>query len=118
MPNAHHSHKSNSEIILALVRSKETLRFLSSNRILSTGGSETVKNRYKKSRLTVQAIFFVLVLYICVGHYLGEKHIAELPGIAGLHAVCPFGGVVTIHNQVTAGSCIQKIHPSNLFVKA
>jgi len=32
--------------------------------------------------------------YISVGHYLAEKHIAELPGVASLHAVCPFGGVV------------------------
>ncbi len=39
-------------------------------------------------------IFPVLVLYISVGHYLAEKHIAELPGAASLHAVCPFGGVV------------------------
>ncbi|MBN2253660.1 MAG: 4Fe-4S binding protein [Kosmotogaceae bacterium] len=75
-----------------------------------------MKNRYQKTRLAVQVIFFALVLYISVGHYLAEKHIAELPGTASLHAVCPFGGVVTIYNLVTDGSYIQKIHPSNLFV--
>lgn len=75
-----------------------------------------MKNRYQRTRLAVQIVFFVLILYISVGHYLAEKHIAELPGVASLHAVCPFGGVVTIYNLVTDGSYIQKIHPSNLFV--
>jgi len=75
-----------------------------------------VKSRYQKTRLAVQVIFFALVLYISIGHYLAEKHIAELPGTASLHAVCPFGGVVTIYNLLSDGSYIQKIHPSNLFV--
>lgn len=75
-----------------------------------------MKNRYQNARFAVQVIFFVFVLYISVGHYLAEKHIAELPGAASLHAVCPFGGVVTIYNLVTDGSYIQKIHSSNLFV--
>ncbi|WP_367357343.1 4Fe-4S binding protein [Mesotoga sp.] len=34
---------------------------------------------------------------------------------ASLHAVCPFGGVVTLYNLVSDGTYVQKIHPSNLF---
>ena len=75
-----------------------------------------MKSRHRVPRIATQLLFLLLVLYISVGHYLSEKGIAELPGTTSLHAVCPFGGVVTLYNLVSDGTYVQKIHPSNLFV--
>jgi polyferredoxin len=54
---------------------------------------------------------------IAVGIWLRELGIA-LPLIpeASLHAVCPFGGVVTVYEFVTSGSFIQKIHSASFIL--
>ena len=41
--------------------------------------------------------------------------IVSLPE-ASLHAICPFGGVVTIYEFITAGDFIQKIHNSSFIL--
>jgi len=64
-------------------------------------------------RRIVQILFFTLIALIAVNHSLAENGggIAFLSN-ASLHALCPFGGVVTIYQYVTVGTFVQKIHES------
>lgn len=74
------------------------------------------RKKISKFRFIVQIFFVVLILYLSVGHYLSEKQIAELPGIASLHAVCPFGGVVNLYTFFTTGNYVQKLHQSDFIM--
>ena len=62
----------------------------------------------------VQFFFFALIGLIAVNHTLVETG-AGIPFLsdASLHALCPFGGVVTLYNLATLGTFIQKIHMSS-----
>jgi polyferredoxin len=64
-------------------------------------------------RTIVQVFFFLLVAGIAVNKTLSEtgQGIAFL-STASLHALCPFGGVVTIYQYATSGTFVQKIHES------
>lgn len=64
-------------------------------------------------RSAVQIFFFGLIALIAVNHTLAEegRGIAFLSS-ASLHAICPFGGVVTLYQLVTTGTFVQKIHES------
>jgi polyferredoxin len=65
-------------------------------------------------RKVVQLFFFVLIALISVSHALLENGInISLLSTASLHALCPFGGVVTIYQFVTTGTLVQKIHQSS-----
>lgn len=66
-------------------------------------------------RKPVQVFFLVLIAFIAVNHTLAESG-KSLPFLttASLHAVCPFGGVVTLFKLITEGSFVQKIHESSL----
>lgn len=72
-----------------------------------------LKSKKITSRSLVQIFFFVLIGAIAI-----NKTLAELGGgisllsEASLHALCPFGGVVTLYNLATLGTFIQKIHMS------
>jgi polyferredoxin len=65
-------------------------------------------------RKVVQWAFFILIALIAVNHTLAESG-ASIPLLANasLHAVCPFGGVVTIYQFATVGTFVQKIHQSS-----
>jgi polyferredoxin len=65
-------------------------------------------------RTVVQWAFFVLIALIAVNHTLAEDG-GGIPGLskASLHALCPFGGVVTLYQFVTTGTMVQKIHQSS-----
>ena len=65
-------------------------------------------------RKLVQWFFFLLIAFIAVNHTLVESG-AGIPFLssASLHAVCPFGGVVTIYQFATVGTFVQKIHGSS-----
>ena len=65
-------------------------------------------------RKVVQWGFFILIALIAVNHTLAESG-AGIPLLssASLHAVCPFGGVVTIYQFATVGTFVQKIHQSS-----
>lgn len=75
------------------------------------------KLRLKPIRTSIQIFFFILVLLISLGHSLDEAGVS-IPLIQGasLHAVCPFGGVVSIYQYLTAGSFTQKIHDSSFIL--
>jgi polyferredoxin len=68
----------------------------------------------RRLRRIVQIGFFVLVALIAVNHTLVENGI-EIPvlGSASLHALCPFGGVVSIYQVATGGGFVKKIHESS-----
>jgi polyferredoxin len=65
-------------------------------------------------RTVVQIFFFALIAFISINHTLAEsgKGIPLLSS-ASLHAVCPFGGVVSIYQFLTVGTFVQKIHASS-----
>ena len=65
------------------------------------------------ARTAVQIFFFVLVALTVLSTFLKEAGIAIsfLPE-ASLHAICPFGGVVSIYKFATVGTLVQKIHES------
>ncbi len=61
----------------------------------------------------VQWFFVFLVLAIAINHSLAETGQGiTLLSDASLHALCPFGGVVTIYQYATSGTFVQKIHES------
>ena len=72
------------------------------------------RRRYKFSfRLAVQLLFFSLIALISVNHSLSEsgRGIAFLSA-ASVHALCPFGGVVSIYQYAVVGTYVKKIHES------
>lgn len=75
------------------------------------------KKRPGALRLGIQISVFALVALIAAGNLLSERGITIpfLPD-ASLHAICPFGGVVTIYEYATTGDFIQKIHSSSFIL--
>lgn len=70
-------------------------------------------SKMKWIRAMVQLTFFIVVLLAVISKSLKESGITiPLIDDASLHAICPFGGVVTIYNFITEGTFIQKIHSS------
>ncbi len=65
-------------------------------------------------RQVIQIFFFVLIALIAVNHHLSVSGEAGIPLLtsASLHAVCPFGGVVSLYQFFTVGTFVQKIHQS------
>ncbi len=62
-------------------------------------------------RLIVQIFFFALVALIAVNHTLEEAGKAiPILSSASLHAICPFGGVVSVYQFIAAGTYVHKIH--------
>lgn len=74
--------------------------------------------KLKKTRVGIvrtisQIFFFALVALIALGSWLRELGLViSLIPDASLHAICPFGGVVTVYEFMTTGTFIQKIHSS------
>jgi ferredoxin len=68
-------------------------------------------------RSAVQVGFFLLVALISLNQALKETGIT-IPyiGSASLHAICPFGGVVSIYEFVTTGLFVQKTHESSFIL--
>lgn len=62
-------------------------------------------------RKVVQFFFFALIALISINHTLVTNGggISFLSS-ASLHALCPFGGVVTIYQYATTGTFVQHIH--------
>ncbi len=66
-------------------------------------------------RFGVQIAFLILVALTSLNHSLSSYGI-QIPffGSASLHAICPFGGVVSVYQFVTIGSLVQKVHEASL----
>lgn len=73
----------------------------------------------KKSRIlrsVVQWTMFFLVAALALIKYLKAQGVAiSLPEMS-LHAVCPFGGVVTVYEYITTGGLVPKLHTSALIL--
>ncbi|MBA7579226.1 putative electron transport protein YccM [subsurface metagenome] len=73
------------------------------------------KQKKNLIRLTVQIFFLALIILISFNHFRNEQGLAPLLiGSPSLHAVCPFGGVVTIYNYFTEGAFVQNIQQSSV----
>ncbi len=75
------------------------------------------KKRSLSVRTGIQIFFFGLIALISVNHSLAESG-QSLPFLssASLHAVCPFGGVVSLYQYATVGTFVQKIHDSSFIL--
>ncbi len=65
-------------------------------------------------RVFVQVFFFILIALISVNHALigaGKTGIPILSS-ASLHALCPFGGVVSIYEYIDTGGMVRQVHES------
>lgn len=76
-----------------------------------------LKSKKIKTRSLVQIFFFLIIGIIAINKTLAEtgggiSFLSE----ASLHALCPFGGVVTLYNLATLGTFIQKIHMSAIIL--
>lgn len=70
-------------------------------------------------RRGVQLFFLVLVAFIATTATLAEKGVSlPLSGDASLHAICPFGGVVTFYQLVGDGTIVKKLHESSVVLAA
>lgn len=74
-------------------------------------------SRLKGARKWVQIFFFALIALIAINKVLtdaggGVRFLSD----ASLHALCPFGGVVTLYNLAVTGTLIQKIHMSSVIL--
>jgi len=66
-------------------------------------------------RLAVQIFFVLLIALFSLNHYRVEQGLEPLLlGAPSLHAVCPFGGVVTLYSSITQGTLVKKLHASSL----
>jgi len=70
-------------------------------------------------RTIVQIFFFGLIALIAINHTLAEEG-RGIPFLstASLHAICPFGGVVTLHQFITTGTLIRKVRQSSLVLSS
>lgn len=78
-------------------------------------------NKFFRNKIWIrrvsQVFFFGLIALISIGHTLAESGVT-IPFVANasLHAVCPFGGVVSIYQYFTEGTFVQKIHESSFIL--
>lgn len=77
---------------------------------------KTKRNRIGTFRAIVQWAMFLFVAALAIIKYLKESGVViPLPEIS-LHAVCPFGGVVTVYEFLTTGGLVPKLHTSALIL--
>lgn len=76
--------------------------------------------RHKKGnivRLAIQILFFLIIASIAFNQWLeGMRMAVPWLSTACLHAICPFGGVVSIYQFATTGSFVQKIDQSSMIL--
>lgn len=79
-------------------------------------GMKRPKKAPRWIRLSVQAFFFILVALIATTGALAERGIPKPTFLEGasLHAICPFGGVVSFWQLVTTGTLVKKVHESSV----
>jgi polyferredoxin len=77
------------------------------------------KSKKIRSRRIIQIFFFLFIAMVSLNHSLVEsgRQIPLLSSVS-LHALCPFGGVTTIYQFVTAGTLVKKLHESSLVLMA
>jgi hypothetical protein len=68
-------------------------------------------------RRVVQIAFFALIALISLNNGLQTIGV-QIPLLseASLHAICPFGGVVSIYQVVTAATFVKKVHQASFIL--
>lgn len=81
----------------------------------STSGKKP-KKASRWVRRGIQIFFLVLVALVATNEALSEQGIKTLSFVEGasLHAICPFGGVVSFWQLATAGTLVKKVHESSV----
>jgi polyferredoxin len=78
--------------------------------------SINIKNRPTKTngwRLGIQILFFGIIASVALGQWLeGQGMAVSWLSTACFHAICPFGGVVSIYQLATSGGFVQKVDQS------
>lgn len=71
----------------------------------------------KHIRLIAQIAFFVFIAVVSINHTLAEqgRAINFVPEVS-LHAICPFGSIVTLSTLVTQQELIRQLHPSVMVI--
>ncbi|ADY13518.1 4Fe-4S binding protein [Sphaerochaeta globosa] len=79
---------------------------------------KTLKKKHIRIRTIVQIVFFVWVVVVIALGTAAERGVVLpfTPSTASLHAICPFGGVVTAWNLITEGTLVKKIHDSSVIL--
>jgi polyferredoxin len=88
--------------------------YMSQNNVIITPSAKLRKKKNSFNiRLIVQIFFFVLLGLIAVNRFLVEQgnSIAWI-STASAHALCPFGGVVSIYSVIVTGTLVHKVHQS------
>ncbi len=77
------------------------------------------KNKTQRVRLAVQISIFVVIALIALAKALKDAGIVIpfLPEVS-LHAICPFGGVVTIYEFIASGQFLPKLHSAAFILMA
>ena len=79
--------------------------------------SRLSRKKGARIRTAVQIFFFVLIAVIAVNHSLSETgNGIPLVAEASVHAVCPFGGVVSLYQFATVGDYVKKTHESSFIL--
>lgn len=90
------------------------------NSVNAKGGFIFMNKRLDKKiamRQVIQILFFTFITLIAINHGLEASQKAiPLLSSASLHALCPFGGIVTIYQFITTGTFVQKIHESSIIL--
>ena len=81
-----------------------------------------MQKKHKRSdriRSTVQVVAFAAVMGLALVKWLKEMGLglAWLPEVS-LHAICPFGGVVTVYEFFTTGAFLTKLHSAAFILMA
>ena len=81
--------------------------------------SKLSRKRMSSIRTIVQITFFFFIALVAVNRTL-EAAGTPIPFVsnASLHALCPFGGVVSVYRLATTGTFVQKIHESSFVLMA
>jgi len=83
----------------------------------TTGLKSLSARKAANIRLTVQIFFFALIALIAVNHKLEEAGKAiPILSSASLHAICPFGGVVSVYQFITTGTFVRKTHSASFIL--
>ena len=85
---------------------------------MSNNSSGKLKKK-PKIRHWIQAFFLIFVTLASLKKFLVESGVtlSFIPD-ASLHAICPFGGVVSLYQFLTVGTFVQKIHESSFVLMA
>jgi len=84
----------------------------------------TITKTRPKKRKALQAVALRRIIqaaFVAFALFAGARHLWLGSGPAGapsFDAYCPFGGVETLFQFITAGAFVRKLHPSNLVVLA